>query len=216
MLEKLNNLFKRKKSTKEEIPVTNSIHAFKVINADWKSNDILYEVGKTYDFYDDLVLGSKGFHACENLDQCFLYCNNILEEKHICEVEILGDIIENQHNIVTNKIRILRELSIEDAYEYLRVHHNFINWSYISKNMILSDDFIREFFCVLDWKLLSQYQNLSDNIISEFKYKIDWALASKYQNLSKNTLIKFKNDINKDQLKCNAKIPAALREEFCA
>lgn len=80
--------------------------------------------------------------------------------------------------------------AIHDVAEY-------IDWAYVSSNMELSEDFIREFAEFVDWGTnsingwtrkigfgISAKQLLSEPFIAEFKDKVEWKSISKFQSLS--------------------------------
>ena len=58
-------------------------------------------------------------------------------------------------------------------------------WTRISQ-IILSEDFIREFKDKVDWYWISIRQTLSEPFIKEFKDKVDWEEITEYQTLSEN------------------------------
>ena len=92
---------------------------YKVFNLDWTCRDFKYEVGKTYEIDDYPILCERGFHFCTNPLDCFKYYN-IWDDVRIAEIEALGEIKENcvpwtDSKRCTNKIKIVRELSLEKA-----------------------------------------------------------------------------------------------------
>ena len=87
---------------------------YKVFNSDWTCRGLQYEVGKTYEMYETPIICEKGFHFCTDLKNCFLFypfdCNKV----KIAEVEALGDCDKNDNKYCTNKIKIVREIPVED------------------------------------------------------------------------------------------------------
>lgn len=82
---------------------------------------ITYEVGKTYSC-SKLKICEVGFHACKKFTDVFFfypYWNNIV----IFEVEILGNIIEEENKLVTDKIKIIRIVPKEE-YESCKFDSN--------------------------------------------------------------------------------------------
>ena len=67
-----------------------------------------YEIGKTYEMDDGIVLCESGFHFCRYPAQVFEHYD---KESRICEVEADGKIIEGDNKCVCNKITILREIA---------------------------------------------------------------------------------------------------------
>ncbi len=90
---------------------------YKVFNSDWTCYDgFQYEVGKTYEMDDEPIICKQGFHFCTDPKDCFRYYH-FWDDIKIAEVEALGDIdIEsNDSKCCTNKIKIVKELSLKDA-----------------------------------------------------------------------------------------------------
>jgi len=63
-----------------------------------------------------------------------------------------------------------------------------INWSWLSANQALSEDFIREFKGYVNWLNISIFQILSLNFIREFQNELYWNFISKYQKCIKNLI----------------------------
>lgn len=100
---------------------------YKVFNSDWTCRDFQYEVGKTYEIDNYPILCERGFHFCTNPIDCFKYYN-IRGDVRVAEIEALGHIlVETSEDIgeggrlvknskcCTDKIKIVRELSLENA-----------------------------------------------------------------------------------------------------
>ena len=92
-----------------------AMKGYKVFNHDWTCRGFQYEVGKTYEMDDKPVICEKGFHFCKKLKDCFRYYP-LREDTKIAEVEMLGDFDIDEHTskVCTNKIKILREIHLED------------------------------------------------------------------------------------------------------
>ena len=89
---------------------------YKVFNSDWTCRGFQYEVGKTYEMEDEPIICKQGFHFCTDPKDCFRYYDFWGDIK-IAEIEALGD-IDREHmdsKCCTNKIKIIRELSLKDA-----------------------------------------------------------------------------------------------------
>ena len=71
-----------------------------------------------------------------------------------------------------------------------------INWINASRNIQLSEEFIREFQDKVDWYYISEYQKLSENFIYEFQNKVNWNCISIYQKLSEEFIRKFQDKVN--------------------
>ncbi len=95
------------------------IIGYKAFNSDWTCRDIQYEVGKTYTKKEKPEVCSVGFHFCLNIADCFKYYLNNPECTKIAQIEALGDISESEDDskCATNKIKIVKEISFNEAYE---------------------------------------------------------------------------------------------------
>ena len=101
-----------------------------------------YEIGKTYTMEDEPKLCEQGFHCCLKLSDVFPFYSPIgyehsvvnfkhrvkcmLTENRYCLVEVLGDIDNSSFEdmrfstkIVTNKIKIVQELTTKDVITIL-------------------------------------------------------------------------------------------------
>ena len=58
---------------------------------------------------------------------------------------------------------------------------NRVNWLYISRYMLLSEGFIREYQGLVCWESISMHQALSKKFIREFKDKVEWYYISDKQ-----------------------------------
>ena len=89
---------------------------YKAMNKDMSCRGFQYEIGKTYNLRrnQNLELCKRGFHFCDILANCFNYYEKY--NSIICEVEPLGRIIhsENENKLVTDRIKIVRQLSNEE------------------------------------------------------------------------------------------------------
>ena len=89
---------------------------YKVFKSDWTCRGFQYEVGKTYEMEDEPIICKQGFHFCTDPKDCFRYYDFWGDIK-IAEIEALGDIDREymDSKCCTNKIKIIRELSLKDA-----------------------------------------------------------------------------------------------------
>lgn len=77
-------------------------------------NDFVYEVGKTYVHDGKIEICSSGFHYCNNMEDVLRFYE---PTRHfvLLEVEILSDnIIDEGYKCVTDKIKILRIIPLEE------------------------------------------------------------------------------------------------------
>lgn len=95
---------------------------FKLFNRDWISNDVKYEVGKSYEEdvipkYNALRV-SIGITFCTELKNCFL-TTSLDSDNKIAEVIAYGDIDYGEDGLIsyTNKIKIVREIPWQDVLD---------------------------------------------------------------------------------------------------
>src|SRR5574344_2680918 len=153
----------------------NMIKGFKMTNKDMTCNEFKYDIGKEYIYDGDIKICNNGYHFCIDLVDCLRYYDNINSDKRFFEIEAYGKIVKGNSGskCVTNHIKFIRELSIEDVYQYIRDNKDKVDWNIISRYQSLSEDFIREFKDLVDWKCISRYQSLSEDFIREFKDKVN-------------------------------------------
>ena len=90
-----------------------TIKGYKVFNPDWTCRGFQYEVGKTFEHNGNIEMCGKGFHFCRKASDCFNYYSFNSDNK-VAEVEALGLVETNGDKSVTNKIRIIREISWQE------------------------------------------------------------------------------------------------------
>ena len=92
---------------------------YKAMNKDFTCLGFQYEIGGVYELPKDVELEicQRGFHFCDILTNCFNYYD--IDSCIICEVEPLGRIIHSKYEnkLVTDKIKIVRQLSDEEIEE---------------------------------------------------------------------------------------------------
>lgn len=94
--------------------------AYKAFNPDMTCRGFQYEIGKTYEIQGEPIMCARGFHACLNLETVFRYYSPY-KKPILCEVEVLGDVIHGRFfddKVVTNKIKIVRELTEDEVTKY--------------------------------------------------------------------------------------------------
>jgi hypothetical protein len=99
-----------------------TFYAYKRMNFDGTCRDQKYEAGETYEIHGKPSCCRHGFHACTHpyitqnfydKDQSFLWL-----------VEILGDVDEDgTGKVCTNKIKIVRQMSVEEAVAHWNKIH---------------------------------------------------------------------------------------------
>ena len=86
---------------------------YKAFNKDLTCRGMQYEIGKEFTFDGEPIPCRQGFHFCETIADCYeFYAES--DDTRICEVEAVGDIAEEGVKRVTNKIRILAEITCEN------------------------------------------------------------------------------------------------------
>ena len=119
--------------------------AYKVFKPDWICRDYDYKIngnviGEIYEMDGEIEICERGFHYCPKLVNCFNYYGFNSNNK-VAEIEILGD-IKNDGNDkeVTNKFKILRELSWHEVLELVNTgsdntgNRNSGNWNSGNRN----------------------------------------------------------------------------------
>ena len=93
---------------------------YKVFNPDWTCRGFKYEVGKEYEHNGDISLCEAGFHFCRKVADCFEYYNFDPQNK-VAEVEALGRVQSDEKKSVTDKIKIVREISWHEMLDLANV-----------------------------------------------------------------------------------------------
>lgn len=93
-----------------------SIKGYKVFNPDWTCRGFQYEVGKTFEHNGDIEMCGAGFHFCRKLSDCFGYYSFNSNNK-VAEVEAVGLVETEGDKSVTNKIRIVKELTWHEVLD---------------------------------------------------------------------------------------------------
>lgn len=96
---------------------------YKVFNHDWTCRGFQYEVGKTFEIDGEIGICNRGFHFCKSANKCFNYYSFDSRNK-VAEVEAIGFIITDEDKSVTNKIRIVREISWAELLEIVNIGVN--------------------------------------------------------------------------------------------
>ena len=100
--------------------------AYKVFEPDWICRNYDYKrngnvIGEIYEMDGEIEICERGFHYCPKLVNCFNYYGFNSNNK-VAEIEILGDIKDDGGDKeVTNKFKIIRELSWHEVLELVNV-----------------------------------------------------------------------------------------------
>ena len=90
---------------------------YKAFNKDFTCREYQFQIGKTYTHPDKIKLGSSGFHCCKNILDCLDFYDPVCSR--FCEVQIIGDYKTKDNKTVTNKMRIIREITGEELNDML-------------------------------------------------------------------------------------------------
>ena len=172
------------------------MRGYKLIESDMTCNGFQYEVEKEYSLEDKLVLCRNGFHFCENPFDCLEYYNNIEGDKRLFLIEALGEVINRTNKSVTNKIKIVEEITDIEKFFDENIDNFEVNWSCISEFQKLSEKFIEKHCDKVNWSYISMYQKLSESFIDKYSDKLDWNYISKYQTLSEEFIEKYADKVN--------------------
>jgi len=91
------------------------VRGYKGFENDMTCRGFQYEVGQTYEQDRDIGLCKSGFHFCRNVADVLNYYNG-----HDCRyavVEALGEVIDGEDKSVTDRLRIVRELTREEVFK---------------------------------------------------------------------------------------------------
>jgi hypothetical protein len=110
--------------------------AYKSFGEGLKDGDFLYEIGKTYEIEGEIEVHKRGFHACYNpLDVRRFYK---FHEARFAKVELQGEIKEDGGIVCTSKIKIVKELTLEDLMEEAK---KYISTHSLPDYYLVDDDF---------------------------------------------------------------------------
>ena len=104
---------------------------YKMMNSDMSCKGFQYEVGKEYTLDGNLTLCKSGFHFCKNPFNCLVYYDNIKGDKRLFLVEALGEVITEGSKSVTNKIKIIEEISNIEKFFDANIKNFEFAWNYI-------------------------------------------------------------------------------------
>lgn len=100
--------------------MTKTIKGFKVFKPDWTSNDVQFKVGETYKYDGEIDIYSGGFRFYIEAVDCF-NPYNFKSQNKVAEVEALGLVETRGKKMVTNKIKIVRELEWSEVLKLVNV-----------------------------------------------------------------------------------------------
>ena len=167
------------------------MRGYKLMESDMTCRGFQYEIGEEYFLNSKLEICENGFHFCENPFDCLWYYSNIKGDKRLFLVEAFGEVITVGNKSVTNKIKIIEEISNIEKFFDENIKNFEFDWNYISKIQKLSEEFIEKNIDKVDWYYISKNQTLSESFIEKHIDKVDWYCISKYQTLSEDFIEKY-------------------------
>jgi len=93
------------------------MRGYKGFEPDMTCRGFQYEPGKTYEMDDKIKPCERGFHFCPKMADVFRYYDK--KSCRYAEVEAVGKVVEHGDKSVTNKIRIIRELTWTEVLEIM-------------------------------------------------------------------------------------------------
>ena len=96
------------------------VKGFKAFDKNWQCRGFQYEVGKTYIHDGDIEVCVSGFHFCQKCADCF-NSYSFDSNTHVAEVEAIGIVKTDVDKCVTDKIKIIRELSWDEVLTEVNV-----------------------------------------------------------------------------------------------
>lgn len=97
-----------------------SVIGYKAFDTGYTCRDFQYEIGKTYTLENgkELKICGNGFHFCRKLKDVFKYYP--LEISPVfAVVEALGKVIDDDDKSVTDKIKIVKKLTLEEVMAHI-------------------------------------------------------------------------------------------------
>jgi len=91
------------------------VKGFKAMKEDFTCGGFKFKVGKTYKT-DSISIGSSGFHFCENVYDVYNYYEKS-SKTVVCKVEAMGEVQKENDQSVTNKIKIIRQLTDKELVD---------------------------------------------------------------------------------------------------
>lgn len=90
------------------------MEGYKAFNVNLTCRDMQYEIGKEYVLEGKPIACKQGFHFCETIAECYEFYP-MSNNTRICKIEANGDITKNGIKYITNKIKIIEEITKENT-----------------------------------------------------------------------------------------------------
>lgn len=102
----------------------NGVRGYKVFNPDWTWRGKKYSCPGTFEEDVELEIYKRGMHFYKKLSSCFDYYKFNPKSK-VAEVIAYGEVITKGNISVTNKLKIIREISWEEDRKTIKSLPNF-------------------------------------------------------------------------------------------
>lgn len=89
-----------------------------------------------------------------------------------------------------------------------------IDWDYVSLNLILPENLIREFEYYVNWFYISECQKLSVSLIRRFPNMVNWSLICIYQEITEELIREFPDRVNWEYVVYFQNISTDFKKEF--
>ena len=109
-----------------------------------KCRDLTYEIGKTYTHNGKISLCSSGFHFCNDFDSLLEYYP-MKPDLKIFEIEVLGKIITEGNKSVTNILKVIKEIPLNDFKKELKNHEYDKNNNLIHSKNSSGNEYWKEY-----------------------------------------------------------------------
>lgn len=84
-----------------------------------KFNNMQYKLNKEYVMDRNIALCGYGYHFCDNIEDTLLWYITF-KDNRLFEIDTLdGSVIKGYRKNVSDKIKLIREISIEEIKEYI-------------------------------------------------------------------------------------------------
>ena len=139
------------------------------MNMTSKYGNMQYELNVPYYLERELEICNNGYHLCKNMLDTVVFYNS--EDSRLFEVEYnANNCIETENKICSDYIKIIREISIEEYYSYIK--------EYIKNNDIINEN------GEVRYEIARQGYGL-DELIDDEDYDVRCAVARQGYGLDK-------------------------------
>ena len=195
------------------------MRGYKAFNSNMTGIGFQYEIGKTYEIGGQIKLGKRGFHFCSSLANVYEYYPK-RDKTRVCEIEAEGDIETDGFKYVTNKIRIIKEITGESRKANTG-HGNVGYCNTGSKNVGNRNTGSRNIgsLCSGDWNIADHSSgcfNVTKQYITMFDEQTEWTYDMWLRSLARTILLQapFGARFVKDESETNGHYEDCTREEI--